>query len=124
MFKTSSVAAVRSADVARFASLALGRGEGPLFELGRVEVTEAAARILFAARASVGAVLVRHVCGDWSDMTPAAARLNNDRIDDEGGAIFGTFAVRGLRLVVATRADRSETTVMAPEEFGEAFYEY
>lgn len=115
---------VVSSNVRAFVSPTLGEGLGQQFELGDLVVTPAARAVLAATGTAVGALLARHVCGDWSDMPGFAASQASMAADEGGLGVHASYLCRGMRVVVLTKADRSETTVMTPAEYGFDWYGY
>jgi hypothetical protein len=61
---------------------------------------------------------VRHMAGDWGDLDEHDWKANDDAVEF-GSQIWSSYCDRrGNRFWIITKADRSSTTVMLPEEFG------
>lgn len=94
------------------------------FESGRIVATASvAARIEndpeFAAGASEA--LARHLAGDWGDLDPEDAKLNDEAMED-GGRILSVYHVKGDKIWIITEAAdkegrRSATTLLYPSEY-------
>jgi hypothetical protein len=100
----------------------------PLFELGKILVTEKAATLISARRIRVEVLLVRHVTGDWGDVTAAMGIANGQALHSGGELISNYFVTTESeanpadidrsreQLWVVTEADRSATTFMTPDD--------
>ena len=61
--------------------------------------------------------LARHACGDWGDVTRAAARRNKLALK-KGGRLRSIYTDRnGIKFWVVTDAHRSWTSVTLPQEY-------
>ncbi len=86
-------------------------GQG-LFSLGRIEATP---EVLEAMEGSGLHLLLRHVTGDWSEMSDAA-RFENEMAVEEGYRVVSRFGLPGgSGIWVVTEGDRSVTTFMMDE---------
>lgn len=94
----------------------------PLLPTGRVYFTpgaeEAAGGIAFLL-----GCLSRHQSGDWGEVCPDDAAMNDDALR-HGGRILSVYPLdparpqgEGTRIWVITEADRSATTCLLPEEY-------
>ncbi len=89
----------------------------PLFPLGRVFLTPGAIEALREAATSFGALLLRHVTGDWGDLCADDKHTNEEAIAD-GFRVFSAYRLpTGEKLWVITEADRSCTTGLLPSEY-------
>ena len=89
-----------------------------LFELGHVVMTAGAA----ALNVDFAPFLARHAQGDWGDNLDNFDRRQNDIAVKEGYRILSAYDVpigneETERIWIITEADRSVTTVLAPEEY-------
>ncbi len=57
-------------------------------------------------------LLLRHVTGDWGEVSPMQKRTNENAFR-EGGRIQSAYGTGRGRLLVITRADRVSTTITA-----------
>lgn len=84
----------------------------PLFELGRVVMTRAAAVALQQAQVAVGPLLKRHECGDWATLPPDA-RIANERAVLYGGEVASSFSLSAEDVcLIITEANRTLTSVL------------
>lgn len=89
--------------------------EIPLFHLGKLAVTRAAADCLNAH--DVSQALIRHALGDWGDVCADDA-ADNDRSVIVGERLFSTYKARtGAPFFIVTEFDRSVTIVMMPSDY-------
>ncbi len=85
-----------------------------VFPLGRIAATASA--LVALTKFEIAAGLARHVKGDWGDLRKKQ-RKANDRALDNGSRISSSYITKsGRRFLIVTEADRSETTVLLPEE--------
>lgn len=61
---------------------------------------------------------IRHICGDWEDLEPEDAELNEQALID-GDRLFSSYIYEptGERLWIITEADRSVTTMLFPSDY-------
>lgn len=86
----------------------------PLFSRGILLITVGALRAI--PEDDVKAALDRHFRGDWGDLDVDDRRAN-DRALAEGGRLFSVYlSSKNVRFCVVTNGDRSQTTVLLPEE--------
>lgn len=88
----------------------------PKFELGRVVGTPGAIDALDTLGIAPGALLRRHVAGDWGDVPDDDRQVNEDALID-GDRLHSAYQVSGVRFWVITESDRSVTTILLPEEY-------
>ena len=61
--------------------------------------------------------LERHRSGDWGEVSPSDARLNDEALR-EGGRLLSSYrTVKREALWVITEYDRSVTTILLPDEY-------
>lgn len=84
------------------------------FALGQVVITTNAAGLLDTA--AVHEALRRHVQGDWGDICPEDATLN-DLALKSGDRVMSVYGNGPRRFWVITEADRSVTTVLMPSDY-------
>jgi len=88
---------------------------GPKFNLGEIHITPGAASRLLPQ--DIDGALRRHSRGDWGEVATDGKSDNDARIEG-GGTIASIYtSSAGVRFYVVTEADRSETTVLLPEEY-------
>ena len=85
------------------------------FPLGRTVITSNALERLNPEDTYVG--LQRHARGDWGDICPEDAGLNDLSLKD-GSRLLSVYEDRnGTKFWVITEADRTATTVLLPEDY-------
>jgi len=87
-----------------------------LFPLGRTYITPGALAVCQSFPMPPDLLFVRHVSGDWSEMSVEDREANQGAITD-GSRIFSAYQVGGERFFVITEADRSSTTILLAEEY-------
>lgn len=89
----------------------------PKFEVGQTVATPGALKAVGRSDASFTALLMRHVCGDWGDLSPEDARANDEALTN-GDRILSAYVLStGVKVWVITEADRSSTCILLPEEY-------
>lgn len=88
-----------------------------LFALGRLLATPAALECLTAAGRTPLEFVRRHVAGDWSEMSAEDVAANSRAVADGSRVFSGYDLPGGARVWVITDADRSQTTVLLPEDY-------
>ncbi|UVE66919.1 hypothetical protein L2Y90_07355 [Burkholderia pyrrocinia] len=90
---------------------------GPRFKLGRILATPAALKIIADARVSIIDLLIRHMRGDWGELSDSD-RQQNELAVTAGQRILSNYALPGGRTVwLITEADRCATTFLLPGEY-------
>lgn len=84
------------------------------FPLGRLVLTTNAARRLAPDDVTEG--LRRHASGDWGDIDPSDAALNDSAVVT-GDRLLSAYGTGDSRFWIITEADRSVTTVLLPEDY-------
>ena len=105
----------RPADDERGAKSVLPRQ--PLFSPGQVVATPGALDALSASAERAMPFVLRHVCGDWGELS-RDDWLANDAAVQRGSRILSAYrTARGRRFWIITEADRSVTTLLLPEDY-------
>lgn len=89
----------------------------PLFDLGQTFATHGLLAHLQAHPVTTAQALVlRHVTGDFGDLSDADRKANLDSIHF-GDRVLSAYEVAGERVWVITEHDRSVTTVLLASEY-------
>ena len=90
----------------------------PLFSLGQLVATAGALAALAKAGQTPLEFLVRHVRGDWGELTEED-REENQLSLERGFRLLSSCRTNAgdTKLWVITEADRSATTILLPEEY-------
>ena len=87
------------------------------FPLGQLVATPGALQAMERAGQSPLVFLSRHRCGDWGDVCPGDAKLNDEALR-EGGRLLSSYrTIGGEVLWIITEFDRSVTTILLPDEY-------
>lgn len=90
---------------------------GPRFKLGRIFATPAALEAIANAHVSIIDLLVRHMRGDWGDLSESD-RQQNELSIDAGLRLLSSYVLPGGQTVwVITEWDRSSTTFLLPGDY-------
>lgn len=89
----------------------------PLFSLGRIVATPGARQALEGAEQDVWALLARHQCGDWGDLTDDDRHENDVSVFRSLRLLSAYPLATGVTVWVITEADRSTTTLLLPSEY-------
>ncbi|WP_070106342.1 hypothetical protein [Burkholderia plantarii] len=90
---------------------------GPRFKLGRIFTTPAALAACATAQVSMFDLLLRHVRGDWGDLSEPD-RLQNEQALEAGLALLSSYALPDRATIwVITEWDRSITTLLTPSDY-------
>jgi hypothetical protein len=90
---------------------------GPRFKLGRILATPAALEVISDARVSIVDLLIRHMRGDWGDLSDSD-RQQNELAVTAGHRIVSSYVLPDGRTVwLITEADRDATTFLLPGEY-------
>ena len=94
-----------------------GRGEIPLFPLGRTVITIAAQRRLEQLGRDPREFLRRHHMGDWGDLTESDVEANEIALVEKY-RLFSAYELDASNTVwVITEDNRSVTTILLPEDY-------
>ena len=88
----------------------------PKFPLGRIVATPGALDLIAEQALHPMDFVLRHVSGEWGDLTKEDCRANNRALTD-GGRIFSVYRVKDDQIWVITEWDRSVTTLLLPDEY-------
>ncbi|MGS1033509.1 hypothetical protein [Burkholderia glumae] len=90
---------------------------GPRFKLGRIFTTPAALAACATAHVSMSDLLLRHVRGDWGNLSEPD-RQQNEHALEAGLALLSSYALPdGATIWVITEWDRSITTLLTPSDY-------
>ncbi|MPV71434.1 hypothetical protein [Burkholderia sp. BE17] len=90
---------------------------GPRFKLGRIFATPAALEVIADAGTSIIDLLIRHVRGDWGDLSDSD-RQQNELSIDAGLRLLSSYVLPGGHTVwLITEADRSASTFLLPGDY-------
>jgi hypothetical protein len=91
-------------------------------DLGQLVATPGALEALEASGQTPDFFLAKHASGDWGDVSPGDAALNDAAVQD-GSRIFSAYrTLRGTKLWVITEAEgdsgkRASTCILLPVEY-------
>lgn len=87
-----------------------------MFPLGEVVITPGARDAMYGFKCA-NYLLKRHSFGDWGQVSDED-KAANDAAVKEGGRILSAYELPSKVLVwVITEGDRSQTTILRPEEY-------
>ncbi|KVG12479.1 hypothetical protein [Burkholderia thailandensis] len=90
---------------------------GPRFKLGRIFATPAALEAIANARVSIIDLLIRHMRGDWGDLSESD-RQQNELSVKAGLRLLSCYVLPGHQTVwVVTEWDRTATTILLPGDY-------
>ena len=89
----------------------------PRFRLGQIVVTPGAIDALTRANQTAQDYLVRHMNGDWGEVTKEDQAENEYSLQHGFRLLSSYSTASGQKLWVITEADRSATTLLLPEEY-------
>lgn len=93
------------------------------FEFGQVVFTRAVAERAEADEGFerfVDESFLRHICGDWGDLDPEDAAMNDEALKTGEARLFSCYIFnkkRGEKIWIITEWDRSTTTVLFPSDY-------
>lgn len=97
-------------------NLPMPQRAGPRFKIGRIFATPAAMDALDRTGTSIVDLLIRHIRGDWGDLSESD-RQQNELALIAGGRLLSSYPLAEARLWIITEADRSSTTLLLPDEY-------
>jgi hypothetical protein len=87
-----------------------------LFPTGALYSTPGALEACASFPMPLDVLIVRHVTGDWCDMSTDDQAANRRAID-EGSRIFSAYQYGEYRFFVITEAGRGSTTILLADEY-------
>ncbi|KAE8758408.1 hypothetical protein FSO04_18610 [Paraburkholderia madseniana] len=89
----------------------------PRFRPGRIFATPAALQVIADAKVSILDLLIRHLRGDWGDLSESD-RQQNELSVEAGLRILSSYVLPNQQTVwVITEWDRSATTFLLPGDY-------
>ena len=85
------------------------------FQHGAIVATRTAAERI--PEMVMAAALLRHLNGDWGDVSEADRAANDRAVRDGDRLLSAYYAPDRTRFWIITEADRSATTVLLPEDY-------
>ncbi|MCG3209298.1 MAG: hypothetical protein FOGNACKC_02919 [Anaerolineae bacterium] len=93
------------------------RNQKARFSLGQTVATPGALQALDEAQETAMELLARHHNGDWGDVPPEDAALNEHSLK-AGLRLLSAYTLSTREKVwIITEADRSVTTILLPDEY-------
>ena len=89
----------------------------PLFSLGEATLSFDAIRAVATNNDFAKGFLLRHVSGDWGDVSEDDKRFNDLALSRGVQLLSCYYTKAGVKLFVLTRGDRSGTKIMLAEEY-------
>jgi hypothetical protein len=94
----------------------------PKFDLGQILATPGALEALQESGQNVQFFLARHVRGDWGEVCPEDAQLNDQSLVDGSRLLSAYRTLKNTRIWIITEAaddqgHRLATTLLKPEEY-------
>jgi hypothetical protein len=89
----------------------------PRFPLGQVVATPGALEALQESGQTPDFFLAKHLQGDWGEVCPDDARLNDQALIDGSRLLSAYRTLRNVRIWIITEADRSSTCCLLPSEY-------
>jgi hypothetical protein len=87
------------------------------FPLGQVVATPGALQAFASIEEEYLPYLMRHAGGDWGEVCPEDARLNDEALG-EGLRLLSAYKLPDeTKVWIITEADRSSTCILLPEEY-------
>jgi hypothetical protein len=88
----------------------------PRFALGHVVSTPAVVAHFEAHSINAFDYLGRHACGDWGEVPPEDAALNELALA-QNSRLLSRYTIAGKYVWLISEADRSSTTFLFPDEY-------
>lgn len=92
-------------------------GGTPLMPLGQVLITPGALELLKSLQLTPLRFVLRHMAGDWGDVCEEDRQTNVEALMHDARVMSVYVLGPTLRLWIITEADRSNTTLLLPEEY-------
>ncbi|MDR3480343.1 MAG: hypothetical protein P4L91_06470 [Burkholderiaceae bacterium] len=87
-----------------------------LFHAGQLLATPGAMALLDASGVTPWSLLLRHVRGDWGNVS-AEDQLENRLALQHGDRLLSCYLVGGEKIWLITEANRSSSTLLLPNEY-------
>jgi hypothetical protein len=89
-----------------------------LFDLGEVYATAGANQALQTLNVDPAVLLIRHVTGDWAELSEEDQQENKNAVEN-GGRVFSSYTLPPdkTKIWIITEYDRSATTLLLPDEY-------
>lgn len=87
------------------------------FELGKTLITPGALEALREARQAPHEFLLRHVAGDWGELSEDDRRENELSLQNGFRLLSAYSTSKGQKIWIITERDRSATTILLPDEY-------
>lgn len=91
--------------------------QGIKFSPGQIVATPGALAVLEEHKVTPLSLLARHLFGDWGDLPPEDAQLNDLALQSEGRLLSSYVIGPDTKIWVITEWDRSVTTLLLPSEY-------
>ncbi|WP_427773426.1 hypothetical protein [Comamonas thiooxydans] len=91
--------------------------QGIKFSPGQIVATPGALAALEEHKVTPLRLLARHLSGDWGDLPPEDAQLNDLALQSEGRLLSSYVIGTDTKIWVITEWDRSVTTLLLPSEY-------
>ena len=93
------------------------RMPSPRFRLGQIVATPGALEALARSHEEPFSFLIRHVSGDWGDLTAHDKGENEQSILDDCRILSAYHLRDGTKIWIITEANRAATTILLPDEY-------
>ncbi len=87
----------------------------PKFKLGQIVATPNA--LAHITQADITAALLRHIAGDWGDLSAEDKEVNDQAVLDGSRILSVHQSAGGTQFWIITEADRSVTTILLPADY-------
>lgn len=89
----------------------------PLFISARISITPGAQDAIEAGGEDPRKLLDRHFFGDWGNLSPDDAAMNNAAVSTKDRILSSYLTKDGRKIYVITDPGHETTTVLLPEEY-------
>jgi hypothetical protein len=87
-----------------------------LFSPGQIVATPAALQVLAQRGIEPGALLSRHLQGDWGEVDKQDGRANDEALK-RGERLLSAYRLGDDKVWIITEWDRSVTTILLPSDY-------
>ena len=87
------------------------------FSLGRVVATPGALRAFEDSGDASLVLLMRHLQGDWGDLSPEDVQANEEALKVGARLLSAYYLSDKTKIWIITEADRSSTCILLPSEY-------